>query len=253
MCPGSLTARNLPRHPWAIQDHRPEPSYRQPLMPSPAGTPVSLLTCTNCGQKSPLQAAKCKHCGRAFGRPPQRRGGASSSGRVLVAVLVLAGAGLISGVYWWWPSLRLLPSAATPEMSAGLAPPSSEVPVVPESRATPVDTVRVRPAPAAKPAKDSAPPAAPAPKPVKDSAQPVAPAAAPAAASIDPAHQRYAQDWVKLRSEPSTTAPVLRVLQPGEVVTIDSLLDGWYRVVSDQQATGYVDRQYLDTLPPGQH
>lgn len=169
-----------------------------------------------------------------------------------MVALALAGAGLSSGVYWWWPTLRLFPEAATSEMAAGLAPPPSEVPVVPESRATPVDSVRPRAVPASKPAKDSTTRAEPALKPAQDSARPATPAVAAAPVGIDPAHQRYAQDWVKLRSEPSNAAAVLRVLQPGEIVTVDSLLDGWYRVVSDQQAPGYVDRQYLDTLPPGQ-
>jgi uncharacterized protein YgiM (DUF1202 family) len=78
----------------------------------------------------------------------------------------------------------------------------------------------------------------------------VAPTAPPAPVSIDPARQRYAQVWANLRAERSTTAPVLRVLHPGEVVAVDSLQEGWYRVITDQQTVGYVDQQYLDTLPP---
>jgi uncharacterized protein YgiM (DUF1202 family) len=68
--------------------------------------------------------------------------------------------------------------------------------------------------------------------------------------SIDVARQRYAQVWANLRAEPSNTATVLLVLHPGEVVAVDSLQQGWYRVVTDQQAVGYVAQQYLDTLPP---
>lgn len=87
-------------------------------------------------------------------------------------------------------------------------------------------------------------------RPVKDTTRAVAPPAPAARASIDPVHERYAQQWVKLRAEPTNTAAVLRVLQPGEVVRVDSLQDGWYRVAIDSQAVGYVDRQYLDTVPP---
>jgi uncharacterized protein YgiM (DUF1202 family) len=78
----------------------------------------------------------------------------------------------------------------------------------------------------------------------------VVPSAAPEPATIDPAHQRYAQVWANLRGERNSTAPILQVLHPGEVVAVDSLQQGWYRVVTDQQAVGYVDQQYLDTLPP---
>jgi uncharacterized protein YgiM (DUF1202 family) len=78
----------------------------------------------------------------------------------------------------------------------------------------------------------------------------VAPTAPPEPVRIDAAHQRYAQVWANVRAERRNTAPVLRVLHPGEVVAVDSLQQGWYRVVTDQQAVGYVDQHYLDTLPP---
>jgi uncharacterized protein YgiM (DUF1202 family) len=84
---------------------------------------------------------------------------------------------------------------------------------------------------------------------VRDTAGPVAPTAPPEPVSIDAAHQRFAQVWANVRAERSNTAPVLRVLHPGEVVAVDSLQQGWYRVVTDQ-AVGYVDQHYLDTLPP---
>lgn len=113
----------------------------------------------------------------------------------------------------------------------------------------PVESVRVAP-PSKRPARDSTPRAADTARPVRDTAVPVVPTTHSAPVSIDPTHQRYAQDWVKLRAEPNNTAAVLRVLQPGEVVTVDSLQDGWYRVVIDPQSVGYVDRQYLDTLVP---
>jgi uncharacterized protein YgiM (DUF1202 family) len=133
-----------------------------------------------------------------------------------------------------------------PETTTVPAPP---LPVAEPPRAAPRESTRVVPAPVKRPAKDSTPQNSDTARSVKDTTQPVKPAAAPEPVSIDPAHQRYAQDWVKLRAEPSNTAAVLRVLEPGEIVTVDSLQDGWYRVVLDQQV-GYVDRQYLDTLRP---
>jgi uncharacterized protein YgiM (DUF1202 family) len=84
---------------------------------------------------------------------------------------------------------------------------------------------------------------------VGDTAAPVAPTAPPEPVSIYAARQRFAQVWANVRAERSNTAPVLQVLHPGEVVAVDSLQQGWYRVVTDQ-AVGYVDQHYLDTLPP---
>jgi len=66
---------------------------------------------------------------------------------------------------------------------------------------------------------------------------------------IDAAQRRFAQVWANVRAQPSSTAPVLRVLHPGEVVAVDSRQQGWYRVVIDE-GVGFVDQHYLDTLPP---
>ncbi|HEY7682345.1 MAG TPA: SH3 domain-containing protein [Gemmatimonadales bacterium] len=84
---------------------------------------------------------------------------------------------------------------------------------------------------------------------MKDTAGPVAPTAPPEPVSIDASRQRIAQVWANVRAERSNTAPVVRVLHPGEVVAVDSLQQGWFRVVTDQ-GMGYVDQHYLDTLPP---
>jgi uncharacterized protein YgiM (DUF1202 family) len=77
----------------------------------------------------------------------------------------------------------------------------------------------------------------------------VAPTAQAEPVSIDVALQRIAQVWANVRAERSNTAAIVRVLNPGEVVAVDSLQQGWYRVVTDQ-GVGYVDQHYLDTLPP---
>ncbi len=62
--------------------------------------------------------------------------------------------------------------------------------------------------------------------------------------------RRYANTWMNVRADRSNTAPVVRVLRPGEEVQVDLLKQGWYRVVSDSQALGYADQRYLDTMPP---
>lgn len=213
---------------------------------------MSYLTCTNCGQKSPDTATRCQKCGRAFGRAPERPGD-SGSPRSLMPAMLLAGAALILVVaYEWWPRFSVAPSAAPPDTATVSAPspPPAPAPTPKESRAAPVDSVRAAPTSPTRPPEVSRPQVTDTARPAPDTARPVVPSAAPEPATIDPAHQRYAQAWANLRAERSNTASILQVLHPGEVVAVDSLQQGWYRVVTDQQAVGYVDQQYLDTLPP---
>jgi hypothetical protein len=40
------------------------------------------------------------------------------------------------------------------------------------------------------------------------------------------------------------------MLNPGDAVTVDSLVRGWYRVTVDGRALGYVHRSNLDVSRP---
>jgi hypothetical protein len=40
------------------------------------------------------------------------------------------------------------------------------------------------------------------------------------------------------------------VLNPGDAVLVDSLVRGWYRVLVDGRAVGYVHRSTLDATRP---
>jgi len=204
---------------------------------------MSYLTCTNCGQRVPGDATKCRHCGRPFGRPIQRAEGSGSSLRSTSVAVVLVGVALIIlAAYELWPRLSAVPSPAPPKTPsvATLPRPAPAAPA--QSPAAPAESVRRAPPAPSRPAGELRPPAG-------DTAGPVAPTAPPQPVSIDATHRRFAQVWANLRAEPSSTAPVLRVLHPGEVVAVDSLQQGWYRVVTDT-SVGYVDQHYLDTLPP---
>jgi len=204
---------------------------------------MSYLTCTNCGQRVPGEATKCRHCGRPFGRPVQRAEGSGSRRRSTSVAVVLIGAALIIlAGYELWPRLSTAPSAAPPKTAPVSTRPEPAAAAPPQSVAAPVESVRAVSPPPSQPPAESRPP-------TKDTAAQVAPAAPPEPATIDATHRRFAQVWANLRAERSSTAPVLRVLHPGEVVAVDSLLQGWYRVVTDQ-GVGYVDQHYLDTLPP---
>jgi hypothetical protein len=42
---------------------------------------------------------------------------------------------------------------------------------------------------------------------------------------------------------------VVRILKPADAVTVDSLTQGWFRVVADGQTLGYVDRNFVAPAP----
>jgi uncharacterized protein YgiM (DUF1202 family) len=65
--------------------------------------------------------------------------------------------------------------------------------------------------------------------------------------------RRYSRMWVNVRRGRNPSARVIRVLKPGEAVLVDSLRQGWYRVLIDGRKVGYVYRSYLDTVPPHPH
>jgi hypothetical protein len=72
------------------------------------------------------------------------------------------------------------------------------------------------------------------------------PPPAPTAAGI----RRYAQTWVNVRGERTKTSPTVGMLNPGDAVTVDSLVRGWYRVLVDGRTLGYVHRSMLDVSRP---
>jgi uncharacterized protein YgiM (DUF1202 family) len=76
-----------------------------------------------------------------------------------------------------------------------------------------------------------------------------APAPATLALSEGGDARRYATTWINVRATRRNSSPVLRVLRPGEAVQVDSLAQGWYRVVSVGGEPGYVDRRLLDSAP----
>jgi hypothetical protein len=109
----------------------------------------------------------------------------------------------------------------------------------------PAATDDTLPAAPALAAPDSAPAPAAAPTPT-----PPAPAVRSPPPPSAPAFRRYARTWVNVRSGRSGAAPGIRILSPGDTVAVDSLRRGWYRVLVNGRPLGYVDRTYLDTIPP---
>lgn len=221
---------------------------------------MAYTVCPNCGQNALPVATRCPKCGVAFESqfirhaPPQPRRapvGLILAGAVLT---ILAGNAL-------WLKFGAAPAAApfvrkpVPAPAPAPSPALAEAKPAAESLAVHRDTAASAPAPAPRP---SIPPAAPprvAQRPAPSTPAPAVATTVPlatvaAVATGGPAKRLYSSTWLNLRADRRNSAPVLRVLKPGEVVRVDSLSQGWYRVVSDADQPGWVDRRLLDTLPP---
>lgn len=209
---------------------------------------MSYTVCPNCGQNALSVATRCPRCGVAF--ESQFIQHAPRRPRRVPVGLLLAGAVLtiLAGNALWQRfgvAPRTTPIVRKPAPAPVAAPQRRPVR---ESLAQAPETVR------------AAPPEAPrvsvtqvAPPPVSHAPNPNAAAVPVATAAPSPAHGAktlYSSTWLNLRADRRSTAPVLRILRPGEVVRVDSLAQGWYRVVSVAEQPGWVDRRLLDTLPP---
>lgn len=213
---------------------------------------MSYVNCPDCNQKALSVATRCPRCGLAFeGRfagPPVRRP------RPIVPILLLTGglAGVLVAVNLVVRETGAAPAARAPTARA----PVVKAPVASEGMVPPPRPEAAR-QPAAAPAAAESVPAAPptriepAPQPVVEAPPPVArPAAEPRVALAAAGESRYANTWVNVRAGRSPSAPVIRTLEPGELVAVDTPQQGWYRVVNGDREPGYVDGRFLDTAPP---
>jgi len=188
---------------------------------------MAYIACPECGQRALSVATRCPRCGHAFPAHPVWDPGARPKHLSLWPVLVAA-CGLVAV------------AAVVVAVRHRAAPRSvTEAPPV----VAPVDTaasITVQPGP-----ETSASTA--------DSAPPVAPPSPASPAPAGPQEQRWARTWVNIRRGRGSRAPLVRVLSPGEAILVDSLKQGWYRVLVDGRTVGYVDRLYLDAVPPREH
>lgn len=204
--------------------------------------PVPYLHCPSCGQKALSVATRCPRCGLPFETGLFRKPASDSRpSRIPLGLLV---AGVIVAV--------LVVNAVRRKLSVTppVRPPATTVVSAPRSQPPPQPpreslAVKIGGRPKAPPPMPRSPSQSQLPTP--DSAR-SAPTAEPVGTAA--AQRRYASTWMNVRADRSNTAPVIRILRPGEVVLVDLLEQGWYRVVTDRQAMGYVDRRYLDTSPP---
>lgn len=227
---------------------------------------MSYIECPSCGKTALSVATRCPHCGLIFTPGMIEQATPPEEPRRLRRLLVMAGAlvllaAVVVVVQIWMgggssadttPSVTNdLVSQADPPDSTGAVEEEPAIVTTP-SQAEPEPTrpaletttsIRVPP----PTARDSVVDTTPTPSPAAASPEPAPITATPPAASRQ--LQRYAKTWVNVRGARSRNAPAVRVLNPGEVVMVDSLRGGWYRVVIDGQQVGYVDQRYLDVEP----
>ncbi len=214
---------------------------------------MSYVNCPDCNQKALSVATRCPRCGLAFeGRfapPPAPRP------RRIVPVLLLTGglAGILVGVNFVVREFGAAPAGKAPVAKAqGATAPVVRAPAVSEGMAPPPRAESLPAAPTRRPEPEPQPiVVAPPPQPVVVEAPPAArPVAEPLVDLAVAGESRYANTWVNVRAGRSPSAPVLRTLEPGELVAVDTPQQGWYRVVNGGRETGYVDGRFLDTTPP---
>lgn len=207
---------------------------------------MSYTVCPNCGQKALTVATRCPGCGAPIEAQFLRHSRTAPKEKQLPRGLLIGGVViLLLGGNAAWQLIRMRrASAVRPVVSA----PASVVQSAPESRAEP-ELPAVESPGAGLPVSIDSPSPPPAPGPDASSTVSRA-AAARDTASAPPENRWYASTWMNVRAGRSGSAPVVRVLRPGEVVQVDSLRQGWFRLVSGPEPLGYVDRRLLDSSPP---
>lgn len=182
------------------------------------------IECPNCGHKALSVATRCPRCGHGFSTQLIRHPVSKPRLHRLWPVLIVACALVIVMVL---VDRRQAGPRAIP------APPST----------TTLETASAIPA---QPVPETPPATA-------DSSRPVELPPSGLPPSGGESLRRYATTWVNIRESRGGGTPAVGVLNPGEAVLVDSLRGGWYRVVVDGRTLGYVDRSYLDTVPPSEH
>ncbi len=184
---------------------------------------MAYIECPKCGYRALSVATRCPRCGHDFPTQLIRHPVSEPQIRRLWPVLIIAGVLAVVVVMDAVFRPRAIPRALTESL---VAPPLDSAGYIP------IQPVGETPAPAA------------------DSSRPVEPLLSEAPPPGRQQFSRFATTWVNVRENRSGGTAAVRILNPGEAVLVDSLIGGWYRVVIDGRTLGYVDRLYLDTIPP---
>ena len=226
---------------------------------------MAYIDCPQCGQTALSVATRCPRCGFGFTQHRLRHGHHRrparnrlplwvGGGLVVLVVVFLLGEGGNGGV-------------TVPPIAGGLDEEPVEVVVQTDSAGpmvvdsgraqladeTPSDAASTPTITAYDGRLDTVPPiTAAAPAPARAVTDPVVVTIVPpeALATVLPEERRWAKTWVNVRAGRSGSSEAVRILDPGELVGVDSLGLGWYRVSVDGVPVGYVDRALLAQAPP---
>jgi hypothetical protein len=202
---------------------------------------MTYVECPHCGGKALNVATRCPQCGGDFPSRPLQRG-ASVERTLRVAPLLLAATIVILVTVI---GVALSRSSARPTGIAAADSAGTPLAATPRTATSRADTTLPASAPAraALSAGDAVPAATTVP--AGDAVRTGAPVSTPTTAI-----RRYARTWTHVRTAPTRAAASTLVLDPGDTVQVDSLRRGWYRVLMDGRAVGYVHRSNLDVAPP---
>jgi ribosomal protein L37E len=196
----------------------PKCSYLLIQHATPQGENGGFGNCRRCGKVISTAAVECDFCGypQRFRRHLRRGLGAIGIlALVAIGVIVIRAVSETGG-----DADRPAPPAADTVLAA--APPPAVI--QPDSAVIP---------PVAAPQVDTT---APAPQ----DSQPVAP----------PRLTRWTITWANVRDGRTTESAVIRILRPGEAVSVAEPAGGWWRVYERGQPIGYVAIDLLSTQPP---
>jgi hypothetical protein len=215
---------------------------------------VNDRVCPSCGKAALSVATRCPRCGYAFDarydrhidpKPHRRR--LPAGPLILLAVLTVVAANFL------WKSgrapshLAVRPPASTTPAPVQPAPLAQTTPAPAETVASsaPITTPPAESVTVHRPAAETARVASR--QPVVASPKPPAPVPASLPLSGN-GERRFATTWINVRAVRSNKSRVVRVLRPGEAVQVDSLGQGWYRIIAEEP--GYADRRLLASAPP---
>ena len=228
---------------------------------------MAYIECPQCGQSALSVATRCPRCGFGFTQHRLRHGHHRHSagnkiplwvggGLVVLVVVFLIGDGG-NGAVTVPPiagGLDGQPAEVVVQIDTGgegvvdgvMVQPAGELP--PDAAATPTLAVSAGRLDTVPPIKATAPAESrPLPDPVVVT---IVPPSAEADAAEFPEEPRWAKTWVNVRAGRSGSSEPVRILNPGELVGVDSLGLGWYRVLVDGVPVGFVDRSFLAPAPP---
>ena len=204
---------------------------------------MALLKCPNCNQTVLSAACSCPRCGTVFNWERDRYPGDKP--------------------IRWWPIVLGIAAVATLAFAVGRVAEqdrSAEFPPLPMgTEAIPLpalDRDTTTPATAEPPAPrpaDTARSRFRSPAPPVDAAPPPQSrrASLPDPRGAGPAQPRWTSTWVNVRERPSNQSAVVRVLNPGERVEVESPNRSWSLIYVGGRPVGYLSVSLLVIEPPG--